>query len=96
MELQPRPHGKRTYLPLTCHTLSKFEKLCFCGCLRGVKVQQGYSSDINNLVSMQDLKLMSLKSHDCYVLMQDLVQVAIREILPINVRQVITSLCIFF
>jgi len=40
-ELQPQPHGKRTYLPPACHTLSKYEKISFCGCLRGVKVPQG-------------------------------------------------------
>jgi len=47
-------------------------------------------------MSMQDLKLMGLKSHDGQVLMQDLLQVYIREILPKNVRQVITRLYIFF
>jgi len=36
LELQPQPHGKRTYLPPACHTLSKSEKISFCGCLRGV------------------------------------------------------------
>jgi len=29
LELLPQPHGKRTYLPSTCYTLSKFEKLSF-------------------------------------------------------------------
>ena len=24
LELKPQPHGKRTYLPPTCHSLSKF------------------------------------------------------------------------
>ena len=28
-ELQPQPHGKRTYLPPTCHTLSKSEMTSF-------------------------------------------------------------------
>jgi len=45
---------------------------------------------------MEDLKLMGLKSHDCHVLMQDLLLVAIREILPKNVRQVITRVCLIF
>jgi len=45
---------------------------------------------------MQDLKLVGLKSHDCHVLMQNLLPVVIRGILPKNVRQVITCLCIFF
>jgi len=96
LELQQQPHGKRTYLPLACHTLSKSEKISFCKCLRGVKVPQGYSSNIKSLVSMDDLKLIGLKSHDCHVLMQDLLLVAIRGILPKNVRQVITRLCLFF
>ena len=45
---------------------------------------------------MEDLKLMGLKSHDCHVLMQDLLTVTIRGILPKNVRQVIIRLCQFF
>jgi len=45
---------------------------------------------------MEDLKPIGLKSHDCHVLMQDLLLVAIRGILPKNVRQVITHLCLFF
>jgi len=45
---------------------------------------------------MEDLKLMDLKSHDCHVLTQDLLPVAICGILPKNVRQVITRLCLFF
>jgi len=64
--------------------------------LRGVKVPQGYSPNIKSVVSMDDLKLMGLKSHDCHVLMQDLLLVAICGILPKNVRQVITRLCLFF
>jgi len=39
---------------------------------------------------------MSLKSHDCHVLMQDLLLMTICGILPKNVRQVITRLCLFF
>ena len=96
LELQPQPHGKRTYLPPACHTLSKFEKISFCGCLRGFKVPQGYSSNIKSLVSMEDLKLMGLKSHDCHVLMQDLLPVPIRGILPKNVRQYVSIIFYMF
>ena len=44
------------YLPPACHTLSKSEKISFCGCLRGVKVPQGYSSNFKSLVSMEELR----------------------------------------
>jgi len=81
-ELAPREVGKRTYLLATCYTLLKKEKTSFCECLKGVKVPQGYSSNVKSLVSMNDLKLIGLKSHDCHVLMQQLLPMAIRGILP--------------
>jgi len=95
-ELAPVQNGKRTYLPPACYTLSKTNKTSLCECLRGVKVPTGYSSNISSRVSMKDLKLIDMKSHDCNVLMQHLLPVAIRGILPKHVSHVITKLCIFF
>ncbi|XP_020204470.1 uncharacterized protein LOC109789845 [Cajanus cajan] len=95
-ELHPHSIGRRTYLPPACHTLSKKEKKSFCECLRSVKVPQGYSSNVKSLVSIQDLKLIGLKSHNCHVLMQQLFPVGIRNILPSSVRVAITRLCLFF
>ena len=69
--------GKKIYLPPVCHTLSEKEKLSFFQCLRRVKVPQGYSSNIKNLVQLKDLKLVGLKTHDCHVLIQQLLVVAI-------------------
>ena len=45
---------------------------------------------------MKDLKLVGLKSHDCHVLIQQLLVVAIRDILANKVRLAITHLCFFF
>jgi len=42
------------------------------------------------------LKLVGLKSHDCHVLMQQLLVMTIRDILPNKVRHDITRLCLFF
>ncbi|KAK7346843.1 hypothetical protein VNO80_21366 [Phaseolus coccineus] len=95
-KLAPIEMGKRTYLPPACYTMSKNEKVSFCQCLKGVKVPQGHSSNVKSLVSMQDLKLIGLKSHDCHILMQQLLPVAIRGILLKNVRHTITRLCSFF
>jgi len=72
------------------------KKIRFCQCLKGVKVPQGHSSNVKSLVSIQDLKLIGLKSHDCHILMQQLLSVAIHWILPKNVRHTITRLCSFF
>ncbi|XP_058775331.1 uncharacterized protein LOC131649595 [Vicia villosa] len=96
-ELKPvKREGKRTFLPPAAHTLSRKEKKILCKVLHEVKVPEGYSSNIKSLVSMKDLKLKGLKSHDCHVLMESFLPVAIRSILPENVRWTITKLCFFF
>ena len=47
-------------------------------------------------MSFKDLKLVGLKFHDCHVLMQQLLPVAVRGILPEKVRFAICRLCFFF
>ncbi|KAL4038500.1 hypothetical protein IC575_002121 [Cucumis melo] len=95
-ELAPQVGEKKIFLPPTCYTLSRAEKLSFCKTLSELKVPEGYSSNIQSLVSLTDLKLYGLKSHDHHVLMQQLLFVAIRGILPKHVRLAIIRLCFFF
>ncbi|KAL4017050.1 hypothetical protein IC575_024724 [Cucumis melo] len=87
---------KKIFIPPACYTLTKEEKGCVLKTLSRIKVSEGYSSNIRNLVSRTDLKLNSLKSHDCHVLIQQLFPIAIRSVLPKHVRYAITRLCIFF
>ncbi|XP_074299528.1 uncharacterized protein LOC141630649 [Silene latifolia] len=96
IELKPIEKGKRIYIPPSCTTLSKKEKMIVCESLKGVKVPHGYSSNISRLVSIKDSKLVGMKSHDCHVMLTQLLPVAIRSVLPKHVRQVITKLCLFF
>ncbi|CAM8941006.1 unnamed protein product [Rhodiola kirilowii] len=63
---------------------------------KGVKVPYGFSSHISSLVSMMDLKLIGLKSHNCHTLMQQLLPIAIRGILPPKVKVFIQKLCVIF
>ncbi|CAM9003122.1 unnamed protein product [Rhodiola kirilowii] len=95
-KLAPQTEGKRTYLPPSCTTLSKNEKTILCGCLKGVKVPYGYSSNIASLVSMKDLRLNGLKSHDYHVLIQQLLPIAIRGVLSPKVRSAVQRLCAIF
>ncbi|XP_019156907.1 PREDICTED: uncharacterized protein LOC109153494 [Ipomoea nil] len=90
-KLAPQEMGKRAYLPPACHTLSKKEKTSFCACLNGVKVPSGYSSNIKKLVSMKDLKLVGMKSHDCHVLMQQMLHIAIRDFYPNMLGKVVDA-----
>ncbi|XP_062086476.1 uncharacterized protein LOC133792584 [Humulus lupulus] len=94
--LHPQEKGTRTYLPAALHTLSKLEKELFCKRLFSLKVPDGYSSNIRNCVSMEQCKLMGLKSHDCHILMQQLLPVAIKGLMPLGPRDAIIRLCTFF
>lgn len=95
-DLASNVDGKRTFLPPACFTLNKEEKIKVCTSFHKMKVPEGYSSNISSLVSMKELKLIGLKSHDCHVMMQQLLPIAIRGVLPKHVRIVITRLCLFF
>ena len=47
-------------------------------------------------MQFKDLNLVGLKSHDCHNLMQQLLVMEIRDILPNKVRNPVTRLCFFF
>ncbi|XP_073121652.1 uncharacterized protein [Henckelia pumila] len=81
-DLAPKIEENRTFLPAACYTLSRAEKRKLCNSLFGMKVPTGYSSNVKNQVSMKDLKLVGLKSHDYRTLMQQLFPIAIRDVLP--------------
>ena len=70
LELAPQFSEKQTYLPPTCYNLKKEEKHKICETLENIKVSDGYSSNICNLVSIKDLRLIGFKSHKCHMLMQ--------------------------
>ncbi|XP_042407063.1 uncharacterized protein LOC121996952 [Zingiber officinale] len=64
--------------------------------LKKIKLPDGYSSNIGNCVSLEERKLIGLKSHDCHVLMQQLLSVALRSLLPKGPRNAIFLLCAFY
>ena len=54
-----------------------------------LKILVGFNCLFRSLVSMEDLKLYGLKSNDHHVIMQQLLHVAIRGVLPKHVRYVV-------
>ncbi|CAA7048867.1 unnamed protein product [Microthlaspi erraticum] len=95
-DLHPCTQGKRTYLPAAPWSLSKTEKKVFCRRLFDFKGPDGYCSDISRGVSLDDCKVAGLKSHDYHVLMQQLLPIALRGLLPKGPRVAIVRLCAFF
>ncbi|XP_013594286.1 PREDICTED: uncharacterized protein LOC106302291 [Brassica oleracea var. oleracea] len=95
-ELHPKIQGKRTYLPPAPWSLSKTEKKIFCRRLFDFKGPDGYCSNISRGVSLDDYKVSGLKSHDYHVLMQQLLPIALKGLLPKGPRLAIFRLCAFF
>ncbi|XP_074377850.1 uncharacterized protein LOC141719377 [Apium graveolens] len=95
-DLAPQVGEKKTYLPSSIFTLSKAEKRTILSSFLNMKLSYGHVSNIKNYVSMADLKIYGLKSHDCHILLQQLLPVAIRSVLPKHVRVTIIRLCFFF
>ncbi|XP_057775147.1 uncharacterized protein LOC130994128 [Salvia miltiorrhiza] len=52
--------------------------------------------ELNRCVNLSTLQMFGMKSHDCHVMMQRVLPVALKELLPINVWKAITDLCLFF
>jgi hypothetical protein len=77
------------------YTLTKEEKEIFFEVLLSIKVPSGFSSNIKGIINMQEKKFQNLKSHDCHVLMTQLLPVALRGLLPENVRLAIVKVCAF-
>jgi hypothetical protein len=96
-ELHPisRPNGKYL-LPPTSYTLTAEEKKIFCQCLHGVRVPTCFSSNINKLVSMNNLSMYGYNSHDCHVMMMVFLTIVIRSIKLVHVKVIITCLRYFF
>ncbi|XP_071704831.1 uncharacterized protein [Rutidosis leptorrhynchoides] len=92
---EPLPNGN-VYLPPACFVLDKKEKEKFCKVLKRVKVPDGYAANISRCIQVQPPKILGLKSHDNHILMQQLLPLAIRNILPRDVRSVIMKLCWYY
>nr|XP_043619752.1 uncharacterized protein LOC122591556 [Erigeron canadensis] len=96
-ELHPEFHdNNKVYIPPACFSMDKKEKEIFCHVLQRVKVPDGHASNISRCVQLKPPKLFGLKSHDNHILMQELLPVALRNVLPKHVRHLVMKLCHYF
>ena len=77
-ELHPivLPNGKYE-IPAAPYTLSYEEWTRLLSVLKYLKVPDGYASNISHCVNLKEHKLFNLKSHDCHILMQYLLPIAL-------------------
>ena len=78
-------HPKQYHGPAS-YALTKEEKEIFFECLLSIRVSSGFSSNIKGIINMAEKKFQNLKSHDCHMIMTQLLPVALRGLLPENVR----------
>jgi hypothetical protein len=81
-----RKMDKGRHLSPASYALTKAEKEFFFEVLSSIKVPSGFSSNIKGIINMIEKKFQNLKSHDCHVIMTQLLPVALRGLLPENVR----------
>jgi hypothetical protein len=83
----------RQYLSHASYTLSKEEKESMFECLNSIKVPSSFSSNVKGIINVAEKKFLNLKPHDRHVFMTQFLSVALRGILPPNVRLATVKLC---
>ncbi|XP_033517330.1 uncharacterized protein [Nicotiana tomentosiformis] len=95
-ELHPIKNGEKYEVPTACYTLSPQEKHNICLFLKNLKVPDGFSSNISQCVNLKEHRISGLKSHDCHVLLQHLLPLALRGMLSKTVCEPLIELSLFF
>ncbi|XP_074266925.1 uncharacterized protein LOC141590217 [Silene latifolia] len=76
---------RRVSLQKACYTMSSTEKYIFCRALKSAKLLYGLASNISRCVNLAQKKVSGYKSHDAHILLEYLLQVAVRKSLPRHV-----------
>nr|XP_009768699.1 PREDICTED: uncharacterized protein LOC104219689 [Nicotiana sylvestris] len=83
-----------------CHlavfTNPKEKKMAFLTTLKNISVLDGYSSNMSGCIDPDQRRIFGLKSHDCHIIMEQLLPIAIRNVLPKEVVAVLVELSSFF
>ena len=95
-ELELLYNNGKVYKSKATYSLNKEQKRSICQWLKDLRLPDGYASNIAQSVSVNDCKFYGLKSHDCHILMQRLIPIAFRDILPKAVWDALTELSHFF
>src|SRR5664279_1227381 len=73
--------------PPSCFTLSKKEIDQFFKCLVEINVSSGYSGKISRYLDPKKQRFSGMKSHDCHVMMTQILPVAFRGIMDKHVHE---------
>jgi hypothetical protein len=100
MGIRPDQHpvirNDKYTLPAALYKLDKKDKENLCAFLYGVKMPDGVSSNIRRCVDLNSCKVSGLKTHDYHLILQKLLPLVVRRILPEQVVIALVQLSNFF
>ena len=86
----------KTHMPHACYHMNASENDGFLQVLKGVRVPDGYSSNISCCVKLKERKISEMKSHDNHILIQQAFLIAIHRSLHPEVSISLIDLSCFF
>lgn len=97
-KLQPDKDDEgNPYLPWAPFNMSREQKAILCSIIKKLMTPDGYASNISRCVNMKDCIISGLKSHDCHVLIEDILPIALRSCYPSKeVMTIVIELADFF
>lgn len=95
-ELHFRGNVDSCEMPYARYTLPTEYKKAFCDFLREVKFPDGFASNISRCLNAEGTKLQGLKTHDCHILLQRILPVAMRGFLDKDIYEALADLGKFF
>ncbi|XP_060210987.1 uncharacterized protein LOC132638006 [Lycium barbarum] len=81
---------------LAAFTIPVNKRLAFLKTLKNVSVPDGYSSNISRGIDLDNKRIFGLKTHDCHIIMEQLLPIAIRNVLPNQVVATLVEVSSFF
>ena len=73
-------NGGRVIKPKANYTFSIEQKKAICEWVKGLKMPDGYASNLGRCVDMKEGKLHGMKSHDCHVFMERLLPIELSSL----------------
>ena len=86
--------GPKPVIPRAAYYMAPVMKKIFCRLLGDARFPDGHASNLEHKV--ENDKLTGLKSHDCHIIMQELLPLAMSRTLPDSVTRPLMGLCNYF
>nr|XP_043611316.1 uncharacterized protein LOC122582917 [Erigeron canadensis] len=86
----------RLLKPHASYVLFREERKQFCNLVKSVRFQDGFAGNLEKNVIVDQGRIQGLKSHDCHILLQCMIPIAIRPFMTKQIRDALIELSRFF